>query len=255
MYSKNGRELIKNKKIKDFIYARLKDNKWSITDGKSYKYDKILIKKLFVDTIKEINKPIITDDKYETAPEIINLENNEKFKDDESNILEIETRGERNVNNIYFKVKDIMNGFEMDNLITIIIDKRRINGYSENIHYKYFNCKILGSTQKIIIKKELFLTYEGILRVLFVSHNKKVKTFIKWATETLFTVQLGNEKEKELLSSQLLGVNYQTIKNVFKTNSSKTPCVYLYLIDNANSHCTHHKFAYLRNGKQGIFAT
>ena len=45
--SRNGRELIKNKKIKDFIYARLKENKWTITDGKSYKYDKILFKKSF----------------------------------------------------------------------------------------------------------------------------------------------------------------------------------------------------------------
>ena len=232
--SRNGRELIKNKKIKDFIYVRLKENKWIISDGKSYKYDKILFKKLFIDTIKEINDPIITDAKYDTAPNIIHLDNNEKFRDNEGNVLEIETRGERQVNNIYFKVKDVMNGFGMDNLITTIIDKRRIDSYCENIDYKYFNCKILGAAQKTTIKKELYLTYEGILRVLFASHNKKVKTFIKWATETLFTVQLGEQDDKDNLASDLLGVNAKTIKDVFKTNSSKTPVVYLYLIGNAN---------------------
>ncbi len=31
----------------------------------------------------------------------------------------------------------------MENLIIIIIDKRKIVSYCENIHYKYFNCKKL----------------------------------------------------------------------------------------------------------------
>ena len=231
--SRNGRELIKNKKIKDFIYARLKENKWTITDGKSYKYDKILFKKSFIDTIKEITEPIITDDKYETAPDIIHLDNNEKFKDNEGNIIEIEIRGEREVNSIYFKVKDVMNGFNMDRLNDIIIDKNTT--YNENIDYKFFYLKNNNNFgNKQIKKKELYLTYRGLLRVLFVSRNGKTDKFIKWATETLFTVQLGEQEDKDKLASNLLGVNAKTIKDVFKTNSSKTPVVYLYLIGNAN---------------------
>jgi len=52
--------------MKDFIYIRLKDDNLTIIDGESYKYDIILFKKSFIDTIKEIAEPIITDDKYET---------------------------------------------------------------------------------------------------------------------------------------------------------------------------------------------
>jgi len=231
--SRNGRELIKNKKIKDFIYARLKENKWTITDGKSYKYDKILFKKSFIDTIKEITEPIITDDKYDTVPDDIHLDNNEKFKDDEGNILEIETVGERKVNNIYFKVKDVISGFNMDRLNDIIIDKNTT--YNENIDYKFFYLKNNNNFgNKQIKKKELYLKYKGLLRVLFVSRNGKTDKFIKWATETLFTVQLGEQEDKDKLASNLLGVNAKTIKDVFKTNSSKTPVVYLYLIGNAN---------------------
>ena len=225
--SRNGRELIKNKKITDFIYAKPLENKWIISNGKSYKYDKILLLKSFVDTIQEISNPIVIDDKYEVAPDIIHLENHEKFKDNDGNIIEIETRGNRKVNNIYFKVKDVMIGFEMDNIITTIIDKRKNDGYCENIHYKYFNCKLLGFVQKITIKKELYLTYEGILRVLFASHNKKVKQFISWATETLFTCQLGEQEDKELLSSNLLGVSIKAVKQVFNKNISTVPCIYL----------------------------
>lgn len=80
----------------------------------------------------------------------------------------------------------------------------------------------------------MFLTYEGMLRVLFASHSPKTKQFIKWATETLFTIQIGNSEDKKTLASSLLGVNPKTIKDVFKTNTAKTPCVYLYLIGNAN---------------------
>ena len=223
--SRNGRELIKNKSIKDFIYAKPKDNKWIISNGKSYKYDKILLLKSFIDTITEITNPVIVDDKYEVAPDIIILENHEKFKDSDGNIIEIETRGDMKVNGIYFKVKDIMVGFEMDNIITTILNVNSV--FKENEHYKYFNLKNIQNLEKITIKKELYLTYEGMLRVLFASHNKKVKQFISWATETLFTVQLGKQEDKELLSSNLLGVSIKAVKQVFNKNISTVPCIYL----------------------------
>jgi hypothetical protein len=42
---RNSRELMKKKKITDYIYARFMDDKWDITNGKSNKFDKVLIKK------------------------------------------------------------------------------------------------------------------------------------------------------------------------------------------------------------------
>ena len=225
--SRNGRELIKNNKIQDFIYAKLKKNIWNISVGKSYKYDKILLKKSLVDTIPEIRNPITYDNKYEVIPDIILFKNYEKIKDNDGNIIDIETRGIKP--NIYLKVKDIITTFDIAYLDKHIIDK---DEFIENQHYKFFSYKT--AAQKITIKKELYLTYEGMLRVLFASHNKKVKQFISWATETLFTVQLGEREDKELLSSNLLGVNVKNIKSVFSTNSNKTPCVYLFIIGQAN---------------------
>ena len=117
----------------------------------------------FNNTLPEINeeKIIIDDNKIELAPNIIHLDDTEKFRDD---------KGERKVDGIYFKVKDIMTGFKMDNLLTTIIDKRK-DGYFEEIHYKYFNCnKIVKAQNKTIkIKKELFLTYEGLLRDIIIN--------------------------------------------------------------------------------------
>jgi hypothetical protein len=123
----------------------------------------------------------------------------------------------------------------MNRLNYILVDKN--NCYTELIDYKYLllNNKEDGNNHIKKQMKELYLTYRGILRVLFVSRSGNISKFISWATETLFTIQLGQEEDKQILSSNLLGVNVKTIKDVFKTNTGKTPCVYLYLINNANT--------------------
>jgi hypothetical protein len=263
---RSTRDIIKRKNIDatNYIFARFVNDKWIIADGKCPKYDKILFTDIFMKTIDELNGSanIKDDNNIEKAPNILELLNNEKFKDDNGNIIEIETRGDRKVDNIYFKVKDIMIGFEMENLQIVILNNNR-DGYNEGIHYKFFNCKknindlkktstITSTTPNFVgssrakdctinesssrikinstIKKELFLTYEGILRVLFASHSKKVKPFIKWTTETLFTIQMGSKDQKEKLVGDVLGVSAKVIKEVFNCDTNTIPCVYLFTL-------------------------
>lgn len=232
--SRTGRDLIKKKKITDYIFAKLVNKEWCVSDGKSYKYDKIFIKKSFYDTIPEVkqDKVIVDDNNIPLAPDIIYLDDSEKFKDENGVCVEIETRGTRKVDSIYFKVKDVSISFKMDNLLTTIIDKRK-DGYIENNHYKYFNCQILVKAQNKTnknMKKELYLTYEGILRVLFASHSLNVKSFIKWATETLFVVQMGTPEQKTKHVSDILGCSAKVVKEVFNTDRNTLPCVYFFTL-------------------------
>ncbi len=232
------RAIIKNKNIdeKNYIFMKLVNDQWILTNGSSNKFDKVFLKKSFIDMITELieDKPekIVDDKGIEKAPDIIELEKGQKFKDNDGHIIEIETRGELTHDNIYFKVKDVMKGFDIQKLNDTLIN---INSkYELNKHYKYFICNKTYNIGNNTVKKEMFLTYEGILRVLFVSENNKTSSFISWATKTLFTAQLGTTEQKEELVSELMGVHPITVKNVFNTNASKTPCVYLYLIGNAN---------------------
>jgi len=231
--SRNGRELVKNKELSniDYIFAKKSDDEWIESTGKSVKYDKVFLKKKLVDKIDELNGIKTEYNGIEEAPDLIELENHEKFQDNDKNIVEIETRGERKANNIYFLVKDVSKAFNMKTLCKTLIDER--NAYHEKKHYKYFICKngVLNTNKT---SKEIYLTYEGMLRVLFASNNNETDKFISWATHTLFTAQMGTEKQKRELSSKLLGVSTQAIKDVFASNSTKTPIVYLYLIGNAN---------------------
>jgi hypothetical protein len=239
IYSKgcrSSRDLIRKKNISsdNFIYARFDKNEWKITFGKSIKFDKVLILKSVCDAIPELKKEdneIIKDDNgVLKAPDILYLNDNEKFKDaDGINIIEIETRGERSHDKIYFKVKDVEKGFGINNLNAILTNE--LSNYKLSKDYEYFICeKILcydKKTNKEIIKKYMFLTYEGLLRVLFTTKNNKTTPFIKWASEILFTVQMGNDIQKNNLISKMKGVSYSTIQELFNINATSVPCIYL----------------------------
>jgi hypothetical protein len=243
IYSKgcrSVRDLIKKKEIDNnkFIFARHIDDKWVISDGRSVKFDKVFFIQEFIETIPELNKEcdkeIKDDDGITKAPNIIYLKDSEKFKDDDGNVIEIETRGERDVDTAYFKVKDVMEGFNMENLENNI--QKEHTRYEYEKDYKYFWCEkkydVLikankKSDTKPTIKKELFLTYRGMLRCLFVSRNNKTDNFINWATKTLFVAQLGTTEQKDELVSKIKGVSYSAIQELFSINARDLPCVYL----------------------------
>ena len=168
---RNGRELIKKKLIEEkyFIYARLTNEEWIPNDGKSVKYDKVLVRNICLSKIdayvKELkgDDDVVDDNNISKAPPIIDLEDHEKFSDDNGNVLEIETRGIKQVDQIYFKVKDVSVGFDVKHLYTTVIGK--LKNYLINVDYKYFMCDVLFNKQNKLhknkVSKELFLTYKG----------------------------------------------------------------------------------------------
>jgi len=176
------------------------------------------------------NKESDIEKECQEAPAILYLNKSEMFRDTDGNVVNVETRGEKNRNKIYFKVKDVSIGFEMPNLYTTIIDKR-YNGYEINIDYKtFFNRVSLGLPQTNAIKKCLYLTYHGLLRVLYASNNKQVKRFQDWAEEILFTSHMGSKEEKLKLGTDIANINIKTYKAVFETYASKLPSIYLFLL-------------------------
>jgi len=244
---RSSRDLIRKKNINkdDYVYSRFIDNKWVIMDGKSVKFDKVLILESYVLTIPELTNIINVDEKIVVvddngimeAPHSIYLEEHEKFKNSNNEVFDIEVRGTRNVDDIYFKVKDVEKAFDMVELGSILIKENTL--YTINNDYKYFMCKkdnnVPKKTSKAQIKKTLFLTYCGLLRVLFVSRNNKTAPFIKWAVETLFTVHLGNNVQKDNLISKIKGVSYASIQELFNVNSKSLPCVYLTYLNSVKS--------------------
>ena len=165
-------------------------------------------------------------EEVENAPPILYLDDGEKFHDADGNVIEIETRGERHEDKIYFKVKDVSVGFGMPNLDKALMHKEK--GYTRGTDYKHiFNRSAVTIGHHQTIKKCLFLTYEGLLRVLFVSRNKNATLFRKWATTKLFTIQMGTREQKVKLGAEILNTSPRTLKAVLDKHAANFPSIYL----------------------------
>ena len=214
----------------DYIKLIQKKSIWNLVTTAAPKA-KLFLTKQWVDTHVPKFKDDISNDDYECppAPGILELNDNEKFKDTDGNVLDIEVRGTRNKKDTYFKLKDVSKEFDINRLYDSLIEKT--GNYEENIHYKYFSIynktKSLG---KITNRKELFLTYKGMLKVLFASRSGNAENFTDWVEDIVHTVHIGTKDTKNKLASSLLGVDVKTIKKVLSTKSGKIPCIYLFFV-------------------------
>ena len=95
--------------------------------------------------------------------------------------------GDRTSKGIYFLAKDVAHVFEMTRLLDVINNKGR--GYIENKHYNFYLVKPINDGVSRV--KKLFITYQGMLKILFSSRSGNAEKFVDWATDTLFTVQMG----------------------------------------------------------------
>ena len=122
----------------------------------------------------------------ENPPPILELKNSQKFQDIDGTFLEIEIRGERFRNKIYFRVRDVMKMFDMPNLNHTIREKT--SNYKRGLHYKCFKCFKKNNESNLIsnYRRSLYLTYYGFLKVITASRvnseflNKNINILTKW---------------------------------------------------------------------------
>jgi hypothetical protein len=237
--SKSMRAIITRQKIPidAFIYGLFsnKDNVWCITI-ESVKKAKVLIKKEWIDAnmfkkssegedIMELNVD------YAFAPEIIQLNDDEKFKDNDGIIMDIETRGEKNIDGILFDVKDVSIKFNAVNIIKYITDKD--GDYTFNIHYKMFFVRHHGSLSSKIPDKsrtnvKYFFTYWGIVKFLFSSRNANAEGFQRWVISKLFAHQMGSIEDKIEVIADSLKVSTKKATTMYKRMcADDISCIYL----------------------------
>ena len=134
--ARNAREMVRQRKVPSDAYVYLRKQPGTTTYKKtngSASQDRVYLTEDFAKTIAELN-PTVTREQVassttavaktiseetiqqEKTPDIIELDDDEKFRDDEGNVLEIETRGERTYDGIHFRVKDVSSGFGIENL-------------------------------------------------------------------------------------------------------------------------------------------
>lgn len=230
--AKTIRKVIEKKKLTNdnYTFATLapKFNKWSISN-ENIKSAKLLLEKNWV----EKNVPTFGNNHVklvlEMAPPLLELKEEEKFKDENGIVVNIETRGTKTVDGIYFYGKDVE---KMLNIIDIsIILNNSTTSYELNKHYRKFyrpalindECKAVDSNNP----ERIYLTYFGLVKMLITTRNSIAESFQKWALQTLFTVQMGTEEEKISLSSKLLGCDLNSVKSFVNTGIHNYSVLYL----------------------------
>lgn len=167
---------------------------------------------------------------YELAPPLLELEDHEKFRDADGNICDIETRGNRDKDGIYFRVSNVSECFGIDQL-NIVITKPN-SGYVRERDYKSFIIDGLTKGESVHnrMKLHLFLTYSGLLRVLMVSRNKHVQQFQHWAEKSLFTMQMGTKEDRVELGAKIVNVPVKNMVAMLNTSATAIPVIYLCLL-------------------------
>lgn len=238
VYNKHVRNIVKNKNLttNDYIYAYINKNGDWIVSVESYARAKLMLKSEWVEhNVPKIivhmrtQSPDATiEELYDCppAPDLLELNNCEKFVDCNNQILDIEVRGQREPDKCYFKVKDVSTAFYMPNLNDSLT--HYAGKYMNELHYTYFICYSAKENRQIVSRKEMYLTYQGMLKVLFSSRTGNAESFQKWASTKLFTIQMGTIDQKQKLSGRLLGVSTDIVKSMCSKSTASISCIYLF---------------------------
>jgi len=223
--------------VTDYIYARLNGNQYVEQLGSiSRKYDKLFLRRNWVKSKVVIKKDNAEINTQEVLIQKICLDQEEKLCDSEGNIVEIEVRGERNPDKVYFKVSDVADGFGIKSLnVTITGASNYLRGedYVCLTRSKYDNDTLVLSNHLLdedeheARRKDLYLTYSGLLRVLYSSRNANTRKFLRWVTNVVYTAHMGTKSQKEKQAASLIGVSKDTIKDVFSRCAVQMSCIYL----------------------------
>ena len=169
--------------------------------------------------------------KYRELHDILELKEEEKFKDDDGNIYEVEVRGTRNKDEIRFKAKDVAEVFMMKNLVRYIQDQD--SGYIVTEDYEILFVMDTGLLYPLQIEKiqnphlvkRLFLTYRGLIKVICNSRSGVAYKFLDWMINILFTAHLGSDEDKLQLANELAGINPEIIKTIFSKCIAQMSCI------------------------------
>jgi len=159
------------------------------------------------------------------APPVLALTDAERFQDAQGKPLDIETRGERHFDRIFFKVADVARAFDLPDLMNTLAKEH--TRYETPMHYMYFYAE--GTPDNVRGVKRGFLTYLGMVRVLMVSRSLAAERFQRWAIALLFAAQMGSSTQRQDAAAGLLGVSVGVVRQVLGMGTT-TAAIYLFAL-------------------------
>ncbi len=143
------------------------------------------------------------------------------FRDNNGVVYDVEMRGERTKNGIIFKCKDLEKVFEMDRLHIDLIKDR--SGLNYDIDMLYCNM----GTDSQTTDKELYLTFNGLLKVINNSRTGRAKEFKDWVEDIVFASIVGTSEQRHQAAANVLDITTKAIVKALSKCSGDISCLYL----------------------------
>lgn len=212
-------QLLERKNIKDTVYGQIVNDELVITEKYSRKFGSIFINKTELSELFR-SEP----ESFPPAPPVIEDKDLVFFKDENNTEYNVLMRGERTIDGIYFKVKDVMWVFEKPSLQKNIQSDQ--TSYQLNLHYKFFNVS-LGQNVASSTTKEMYLTYDGLMHVIDASRSGIAYKFKKWIHEVVFSAAWGTKEQKVATFKKVLNVDADHLKAIMSKSAISISCLYL----------------------------
>lgn len=237
--------LIKRKSFhaSSIIFGAINDDQLIIHEKYSRKLSKYFV------LLSEVMKEFEDNEAYniKQAPLVIADNGFSFFKDASGIEYNVEMRGQRTKDGIFFKGKDLQNLFEMPNLCRNVTDStHRFIKHIDYDHYIFTNTHAGGTVNN----KELYITYKGLKNIINNATIGRAKEFSDWIDDIVFASIGGSKEQRTEVSSKILNIDAKCLQSFMNKSASEISC--LYLIDtkrNAGSKKVY-KYGYTKNLKR-----
>ena len=233
--------MLEKRKIPDdaYVFVSYSKNKGYtiLSHDSTYKAKRLMLKVDWVDkNIAPFCKVVTSMEKecpkYDLLPDRVYLEDTEIFNDEQGNAYPLTIRGERKTDRIFFKSKDVGEMINIQRIRNTITSNT--SSFHEGVDYVYFqNLDHHGEKDSASSNtKVTYLTYHGLIHLLFVRRHPVAQKFCRWATEILFAAQYGTVEQRREVSSNIMGITVKTLKSFMNTSTNTMPVIYLFYLGN-----------------------
>jgi len=142
----------------------------------------------------------------------IDLSEEEKFTVNNKK-HQVDIRGERSYDKIYFKVSDVEKMLDISDIKRLFI---RSDKYRKDIHYK--SLKVITTSKKTgkqRISKRLFFTYKGFILYLFSSYSDNAIVIQDQILKILCSYHYGSKKSKQELIGKMMKMSLNHVREIF----------------------------------------
>ncbi len=235
--------LIERKQYTDYFFGIVRDGgSIQVTEKLSCKYGTIFVAKTHVMELFDESKPA---QEVLPAPPLL-IDDDLAFKDEDGVEYDVEMRGERTPDEIFFKAKDIERVFAIKALLSNTqLDH---SSYRQPDHYQFFVTSDVtnqpseealttsksynvwnrrGEKAVTTKRKEMYFTYTGLLKVINSSRSGVGHKFQKWIEEIVFAAMLGTTEQKVEVARKILNVDADHLRAIMTKSATKLSCLYL----------------------------